>query len=102
MSSIIIRNGHIIDPKNDLEGEFDLLIKDGLIKEIGRNLEFDEDCCDVIDATGKVVCPGLIDFHVHCYEYATPLGRFYLIHDSFTFNKIYLVHPVGTILLLRR
>lgn len=57
----VIRNGRIVDPSQNTDMVADLLIEDGKIFEIGDNLEGDK----VIDATGCVVAPGLVDMHVH-------------------------------------
>lgn len=64
--SILIKNGRIIDPKEKRDGIFDILVKDGVVDEIGENLNASADT--VIDATGKWVVPGLIDVHVHLRE----------------------------------
>lgn len=66
---ILIKNGNVIDPGN-IEGEMDILIEDNKIAEIHpRHTVFDGPAADtVIDASGKVVVPGLIDMHVHLRE----------------------------------
>ena len=64
MEKILIRNGHVIDPANAIDGVCDILIEDGKIAAVQPNLqavEFDR----VIDAAGKVVAPGFIDMHCH-------------------------------------
>lgn len=64
--SILIRNGHIIDPSQGIDGVADLLIEDGKVKEIGKSgREIDG---KVIDASGLHVLPGLIDMHTHLRE----------------------------------
>ncbi len=62
----IIKNGRVIDPANKIDKIEDILIEDGKIAEIGENLS--SDGAEVIDATDKVVVPGLIDMHVHLRE----------------------------------
>jgi dihydroorotase len=63
----LITNGHIIDPANGVNRVGDVYIADGKIDR----LDFDararqhEDDLEIIDASGLVVCPGLIDIHVH-------------------------------------
>lgn len=57
----VIKNGRIIDPSQNMDKISDLLIEDGRISCIGNNLEGDT----VIDASGSVVAPGLVDMHVH-------------------------------------
>jgi dihydroorotase len=60
---ILIKNGNIIDAKSKINGVFDLLIEDGIIKEIGHDIDMSSG--DVIDATGKLVLPGFVDAHCH-------------------------------------
>jgi dihydroorotase len=60
---ILIKNGNIIDAKSKINGVFDLLIEDGIIKEIGHDIDLSNG--DVIDATGKIVFPGFVDAHCH-------------------------------------
>ena len=69
---ILIKNGHVIDPTNDVNEVNNVAIKNGNIYVIGENLKFE--AASIFDASGFIVTPGLIDAHVHCYEYATPLG----------------------------
>ena len=68
----IIRNGRVIDPANNVDTESDIAIRDGYIVSIGPKLQMNSR--QEFDATGCLVTPGLIDCHVHCYQYATPLG----------------------------
>lgn len=63
--TLMIKNGCIIDPANAVNATADLWVKDGKIAAIGA---YDATADDVIDASGKVVCPGLIDMHVHLRE----------------------------------
>src|ERR1700722_5162859 len=64
---LLIRNGHIIDPAQDIDGVVDVGIRDGLIGAIGPALDA-AGCIDVRDASGTYVCPGLVDLHGHWYE----------------------------------
>jgi dihydroorotase len=61
--TLLIAGGHIIDPANGIDGPGDLLIRDGKIAAIGKVNRPDD--IEVIDARGLIVCPGLIDIHVH-------------------------------------
>jgi dihydroorotase len=61
---IIISNGRIIDPANGRDEIADLVIIDGVIGADDR----DERRAEIIDATGLIVAPGLIDIHVHLRE----------------------------------
>ena len=67
---VLIKGGRVIDPGN-LDGIMDILIKDGKISEIkehGSKLKAQSSKLKVIDASGKIVTPGLIDMHVHLRE----------------------------------
>lgn len=61
---ILIKNGRLIDPLSKRDEVVDIAIENDKIKEIGKNLK-EEGFEKVIDATGYVVAPGLIDIHVH-------------------------------------
>lgn len=61
---MLIKNGHIVDPSQAIDGVTDIRIKDGLIYEIGPDLT-EEDKEIVYDVKGCYVIPGLIDTHVH-------------------------------------
>ena len=66
--NILITNGHIIDPSQDMDGPGDILIENGKVKEIFlRPAAFRPQPSDIetIDATGLYVVPGLIDMHCH-------------------------------------
>lgn len=63
---LLITNGRVIDPENNLDEIADILIEDGLIKEIKSNIEVDD--AEIIDASNKIVCPGFVDIHVHLRE----------------------------------
>lgn len=65
MTDICIQNGRVIDPANGIDEICDLWIEDGKVAGIGK---FDGKARQSIDATGLVVCPGLIDMHVHLRE----------------------------------
>ena len=65
MPSLLIQNGTIVDPSQDLQKQADLLIRDGKIAAIGTQLGAAD---RVIDAAGLLVTPGLIDIHVHFRE----------------------------------
>lgn len=65
MSTTLIANGRVIDPSLKVDRVANLLIRDGKIVGIDPpDLQADE----VLDATGKIVAPGLIDMHVHLRE----------------------------------
>lgn len=63
---ILIRNGNLVDPTQKINEVMDILIEDGIVKELGSNLKASAD--EVYDAKGLVVTPGLIDLHSHLRE----------------------------------
>lgn len=67
MTDLLIRGGRVIDPSRGQDGPADLYVKGGRIEAIGRNIPAPPGA-RVIDATGKVVAPGLVDLHVHLRE----------------------------------
>jgi len=68
MSDLLIRRGRVIDPAGGVDKRTDVLIRKNRIERVGRVTNDDANGCTVIDARGKLVCPGLIDIHVHCRE----------------------------------
>jgi dihydroorotase len=63
----LLRGGRVVDPANGLDGTFDLLIDGDRIARVGRDLPVDD--AQVVDIpAGLVICPGLIDMHVHLRE----------------------------------
>ncbi len=65
--SLLIRNGRVIDPANSVDGVQDVLVTGSTLTRVGAALAAPEGVT-TIDATGKVVCPGFIDIHVHLRE----------------------------------
>ncbi len=66
MNTILIKSGHVIDPANNIDARFDVLVENGIIKNVGENLSVSTD--EIIDAEGLIVTPGLIDIQVHLRE----------------------------------
>ena len=62
----LIKNGRVIDPKSQFDALADILIDGQKIVAIGQDLTRED--AEIIDATGKIVAPGLIDIHVHFRE----------------------------------
>ena len=69
MNSLLLTGGRVIDPANHLDTVANLLINDGKIAAIGPDAATNAPAdCDRISVDGMVVCPGLIDMHVHLRE----------------------------------
>lgn len=64
---ILIKGGHVVDPKNKIDDIMDILVEDEKISKIEKNIEAKSEY-EVIDAGGLMVFPGLIDMHVHLRE----------------------------------
>lgn len=62
---ILIKNGRVIDPANNIDKVTDIFVDKGIISEIGSDLELDGIDMEIIDAAGKIVTPGLVDMHCH-------------------------------------
>ena len=70
MKPIVIKNGRVVDPSGKIDGIYDISIAGGKITSLSNSGESEGEGSgsDVIDATGMVVIPGLIDIHVHLRE----------------------------------
>ncbi len=66
MSDLLLVGGRVIDPASGYDQTADVLLRDGRVAAIGTALLAEN--AERIDVTGKVVCPGLIDLHVHFRE----------------------------------
>jgi dihydroorotase len=67
MARLLIHGGRVIDPSQDLDEELDLLIEDGRVARVDGRIRKPRDA-EAFAAAGLVVCPGLIDIHVHLRE----------------------------------
>jgi dihydroorotase len=65
--SLLIKNGRVVDPANSLDAVQDVLVSGARIERVGADLAPPPEAT-VLDATGKIVCPGFIDIHVHLRE----------------------------------
>ena len=69
MNSLLLTGGRVIDPANRLDAVADLLILNGKIAAVGKDATTRAPGeIERFDAKGKIVCPGLIDLHVHLRE----------------------------------
>lgn len=65
MNTFVLRGGRVIDPASGRDEAADVLVRDGLVAELGR-VEATE--LEVVDASGAVVAPGFVDLHTHLRE----------------------------------
>lgn len=63
---ILLKNGHVVDPAQHLNGKADILLEGDKIVAVG--LELEADGAQVVDLTNRVVMPGFVDMHVHLRE----------------------------------
>ncbi len=75
---VIIANGTLIDPAANRNGRFDIAISNGKVAAVEADLSAAQ-ANERIDATDRVVIPGMIDTHAHVYQYVT--GKFGLSAD---------------------
>jgi dihydroorotase len=87
---ILIKNGHVIDPANNINAQLDVAISHGKILKVASDISTDK-AKKVIDANGLYVCPGLIDIHTHVFVGSKPDtfadGILSLSPDDFTFKS---------------
>ena len=67
MKPLLLKGGRVIDPSQNHDDVVDLLIVDGKIEALGNGIG-EPDGAEIIDVSGKVVAPGLVDVHVHLRE----------------------------------
>ena len=97
---ILIKNGHVFDPKNKLDAVMDISIREGKIFQVASGISNDK-AKRIIDATGLYICPGLIDIHTHVFVGSKPNkfadGNNSLSPDDFSFKAgITTVVDAGT------
>ncbi|HWQ34444.1 MAG TPA: amidohydrolase/deacetylase family metallohydrolase [Blastocatellia bacterium] len=63
---LLLRGGHVIDPKNNLSERRDVAIAGGVIAAVEKNID-PATAARVVDVTGLYITPGLVDIHVHVY-----------------------------------
>jgi cytosine/adenosine deaminase-related metal-dependent hydrolase len=67
MAKLLVRGGRLVDPGNGWEGAADLLFEDGTVAAVGPELDVPRGA-QIVDATGLLVIPGLVDTHTHVGE----------------------------------
>jgi dihydroorotase len=70
---LLVRGGHVIDPANGTSELLDVAIRAGRVARVAESIVRSE-ARDVIDATGCLVTPGLVDMHVHVYDGVAPIS----------------------------
>src|SRR3954463_10348833 len=70
---LLLRGGRVIDPASGIDGMKDVAIRGGKIAAVQSDI-LPASAREIIDVTGKIVLPGLIDTHAHVYQYVS--GRF--------------------------
>ncbi len=87
---LLLRGGHVIDPKNKVSGVRDVAVRDGKIAAVAPKID-PATARKAVDVTGYYVTPGLIDIHVHVYagtgEWRSFAGDNSVYPDGFTFRS---------------
>ena len=84
--SIVIKGGHLIDPKNRIDALMDIAITDGKVVQVAKTIDA-TGARQVVDAKGMYVTPGLIDIHGHVFYGTEP--------DHYLSNGLVAVSPDG-------
>ena len=87
---IVIKGGHVIDPKNNIDAVTDVAINEGKIVQVANNIDAAK-ARQVVDAKNMYVTPGLIDIHAHVFFGTEPdhylsNGLVAVVPDGFTFR----------------
>ncbi|MDF9800328.1 dihydroorotase [Catalinimonas alkaloidigena] len=88
---IVIKGGHLIDPKNNINETMDIAINDGTIARVAKNIDTSQ-ATQVVTADDMYITPGLIDMHTHNF-WGTELDQAYMngpnavAPDGFTFRN---------------
>ncbi len=87
---IVIKGGHLIDPKNNIDAIMDLAIKEGKVVQVAASID-SKQAVQVVDAKGMYITPGLIDIHAHVFFGTEPdrylsNGLSSVMPDGFTFR----------------
>lgn len=86
--SLLIRGGRVVDPVDGVDTQMDILVENGRISRISTKVDAPQ--AQVLDAAGLVVCPGLVDMHVHLrdpgltHKETIPTGRAAAAAGGFT------------------
>jgi dihydroorotase len=88
--AIVIKEGHVIDPRNNINSMMDVAIRDGKVVKVEKNIDVRQ-ARQVVNARGLYVVPGLIDIHGHVFygtepDHAYSNGTSAIAPDGFTFR----------------
>ncbi|MES3016600.1 MAG: amidohydrolase/deacetylase family metallohydrolase [Bacteroidota bacterium] len=88
---IIIKGGHVIDAKNNIDEVMDIAVQDGKIARVAKNLDTTL-AAQIVNARGMIVTPGLIDMHTHVFYGSEPdhylsNGTLAVLPDQSTFKS---------------
>jgi dihydroorotase len=92
---MLIKGGHVIDPKNNIDGKMDVAIKDGKIFRVAADIPASS-AKKTVNASGLYVSPGFIDMHVHVFAgteeqsftgFGITNGFGSVVPDDFTFRS---------------
>ena len=88
--NIVIKGGHVIDPKNNINEAMDIAVRDGKIVSVAKSINA-EGASQIVNAKGFYVTPGLIDIHTHNFagtnlDQSYMNGNFIIQHTS-NFNR---------------
>ena len=78
---LILKGGHVIDPKNNINGPMDVAVQNGKVARVAANIPATE-AAKSVDVAGLYVTPGLIDLHVHVYLWREPGGVEHQFHPE--------------------
>lgn len=87
---LLLKGGHVIDPKNNIDSKMDVAIAEGKIAQVAPDIPA-TNAKKVVDVTGLIVTPGLVDMHVHVFP-GNDLGAYIanaqtsVAPDGFTFR----------------
>ncbi|MEZ4658440.1 MAG: amidohydrolase/deacetylase family metallohydrolase [Caldilineaceae bacterium] len=82
---LLLKNGHVIDPKNNIDGQMDVAITGDRVAAVARDIN-PALAAQTIDLRGHYITPGLIDIHVHVYHTREPEGLS-VMADSHSFRS---------------